>query len=202
MSDFWNERFAAEDYLYGTEPNAFLAAQAHLLRPGMRALVPADGEGRNGVWLAGRGLEVVSVDISSAGLAKGARLAESRGVRVERIEADLCRWSWPRGAFDLCVSIFAHFDRQTRASMHARMIDALRPGGLILMEVFSSDQLNHASGGPKQLDLLYRAGELAADFAALEILHLAEGLVHLNEGRLHQGVGATVRLLARRPRVA
>ncbi len=129
MSDCWNQRFATEDYLYGTEPNAYLASKAAFFKPGMRAIVPADGEGRNGAWLVGQGLEGVSIDSSAVGLAKAGRLARRRGVTIARIEADLCRWAWPVAEFDLCVAVFVHFDRVLRAAPHARMIGALRPGG-------------------------------------------------------------------------
>lgn len=198
MNRFWDERFAAEDYIYGTEPNAYLAAQAALLTPGMTALVPADGEGRNGVWLAGQGLAVTSVDSSPVGLAKAARLAAARGLAVTRVEADLAGWDWPVAAFDLCAAIFIHFEEPLRRRIHAGMAAALKPGGFLVMEVFGRDQLSFSSGGPRDAALLYDADGLARDFRGLEILDLTAATVDLAEGRFHRGPAATVRLTARK----
>src|SRR5208282_3235910 len=105
----WNERFAAEDYYFGKEPNRFLAAHAHLLKAGQSALAIADGEGRNGVWLAERGLEALSLDFSPAAIAKARRLAAERKVTLAFEEADLARWSWPERHFDAAIAVFIQF---------------------------------------------------------------------------------------------
>lgn len=198
MNAFWDERFAAEDYIYGTEPNVYLASRGSLLKSGMTALVPADGEGRNGVWLAGQGLSVTSIDASPVGLEKAARLAAARGVAIKTILADLADWAWPVGGFDLCAAIFIHFEEPLRGEMHRRMVATLKPGGLLVMEVFARGQLSFASGGPRQEALLYDRDGLARDFDGLEILELVATTVDLREGRFHQGPAATIRLTARK----
>ncbi|ACJ00509.1 SAM-dependent methyltransferase [Rhodospirillum centenum] len=199
MSSFWDERFATDGFVYGTEPNAFLTAQASLLAPGGRVLLPGDGEGRNGVWLAERGLEVLAVDSSAVGLAKAERLARERGVRIATAVADLAAWDWPEARFDAVVVIFLHLPPDCRARVHAAMARSLRPGGVLILETFRPAQLGRASGGPKDPALLYDADMLRRDFAGLEILLLEEADPALDEGPFHRGPAATVRLVARRP---
>lgn len=199
MSQFWDERYAEPGYAYGTEPNAFLVSQRHLLEPGKRALAVADGEGRNGVWLAEQGLEVLSVDQSAVGLAKARALAAARGVSLRTEQADLTHWDWPQAAFDLVVAIFIHFSPAQRTRMHRAMFAALRPGGLLILEAFTPEQLEYRSGGPPVREMLYTAEMLRADFAQAAILSLEETITELQEGPYHRGTAAVVRLIARRP---
>lgn len=200
-TDHWNQRYDTETYVYGTEPAASLRAQAWRLRPGMSALVLADGEGRNGVWLAEQGLDVVSVDQSAVGLDKAQRLAASRGTTIRTVAADLTMWDWPVAAFDAVVLVFAHFPAAIRPAIHRNAAAALKPGGLLILEAYRPSQLGKGSGGPKSIDMLYAAPDLRVDFAGMEILELLEGTVFLDEGVLHRGEGDVVRLLARRPLV-
>jgi cyclopropane fatty-acyl-phospholipid synthase-like methyltransferase len=199
MKDFWNARYAEAGYAYGTEPNAFLVSQKTLLRPGMQALAVADGEGRNGVWLAQQGLEVLSVDASEVGLRKTRELAADRGVTLRTEQADLTTWSWPEQAFDVVAAIFIHFPPEVRPSMHRRMFQALKPGGLLILEAFTPEQLKYKSGGPPVAEMLYTADLLRIDFAGGEILRLEELVAELAEGKYHRGPAAVVRLVLRRP---
>ncbi len=200
MSEFWDKRYAEPGYAYGTEPNAFLVSQRHVLKPGMRALAVADGEGRNGVWLAEQGLEVLSVDASAVGLAKAQALASQRGVKIRTEQADLTRWSWPQAAFGLVVAIFIHFLPEHRVRIHRAMLASLEPGGVLIMEAFTPRQLKYRSGGPPVREMLYTADMLRADFALpqAEILLLEETLTELQEGTYHRGTAAVVRLVAMR----
>ena len=201
MSDeqaLWDARYAAEDYLFGTEPNAYLLSQAHRFRPGQQALAVGDGEGRNAVWLARLGLAVTLVDISPVGLEKAQRLARAHDCRIETIAADLTRWDWPCDRFDLAVEIFVHVPVAERRLIHRAMAASLRPDGLALVEAFQRRQADQPSGGLRSAPLLYDAAALAEDFAALEALELLEGTVLLAEGRKHRGPGAVVRYLGRR----
>jgi len=194
----WQTRFGAAGYLFGTEPNEFLKSQAHRLRRGQTALSIADGEGRNGVWLAERGFAVTSVDSSKVGQAKARRLAAERNVELRFELTDLLRWDWPVAAYDHVASIFFHLYPADRPRLHRAMLNAVKPGGLIVMEAFRPQQLGLASGGPKELDLLYDRAMLAQDFADAEILLLEDAEPVLDEGALHQGSARTVRLVARR----
>lgn len=198
MSTFWDEKFAAETYVYGQQPNAYLVSAASRLSAAGAVLVPGDGEGRNGVWLARQGLTVLSVDSSAVGLAKARTLAEQHGVSLTTEQADLLTWDWPVASMDAVVSIFLHFGPADRPAIHAAMAAALRPGGLLILEAFRPAQLSFTSGGPKDPAMLYTADALRADFAALTLLELDETETDLDEGPFHQGRGAVVRLIAQK----
>ncbi|MFP4080125.1 MAG: SAM-dependent methyltransferase [Ectothiorhodospira sp.] len=199
MREFWDNRFAASEYVYGTAPNAYLLAHHALYRPGQRVLCVGDGEGRNGVWLARRGLEVTSVDFSRQALAKAEALAQHHGVVVNTVCADLVGWDCPRDHFDHVVSIFLHLPPPQRRMVHASMFRALRPGGWLLMEAFHPEQVHHDSGGPRDLNMLYSSITLREDLMDGEFRELAEVAVHLDEGPGHQGRAAVTRALIRRP---
>src|SRR5215213_9740044 len=131
----WETRFAAPGYHFGTEPNAFLKSKADLLKPGQKALSIADGEGRNGVFLAEQGLDVLAMDFSPTALAKSRSLAEQRGVTIRTEQADLGTWQWPVAGFDVVVAIFFQFCAPPlRARVFTSIKQALKPGGLLLME--------------------------------------------------------------------
>lgn len=198
-AEFWDAMFAGDRYVYGTEPNSFLRGQAFRLRPGMRALTVGDGEGRNGVWLAQQGLSVTSIDLSAVGIDKARRLAAARGVAIEARQGDVADADWAEASFDVVASIFLHLPPDVRPRVHAALARALRPGGLLVLEGFHRRQLGRSSGGPKELELLFDLEDLRRDFAALEPLEALEGEVLLDEGDNHRGLGAVVRLLARKP---
>src|SRR5271165_1761514 len=181
----WDERYRGEPYAYGLEPNAFLASQAHRLKAGMSALVPGDGEGRNGVWLAGQGLRVDTLDLSAYGVAKAKALAAGRGVSVDAVQADALAWNWPEARYDLVALIYLHLIEAERRIVHARALTALRPGGLIVLEAFRPEQLaRHAAGargGPRDPSLLYSLEALREDFSAAQILLLEAAEARIDE---------------------
>ncbi|THD11230.1 class I SAM-dependent methyltransferase [Metallibacterium scheffleri] len=194
----WDQRYADEHYHYGTAPNAWLISQSWRLPRSGAALALADGEGRNGVWLAQQGLQTTSLDQSAAGLAKARKLASERGVALHTVQADLADWDWPVAAFDVVASIFVHLPEALRRRTHAGITRALRPGGLLILEAFTPAQLACASGGPRDPALLYSETQLREDFTALELIELLSGEVVLDEGPGHRGPGQVLRLLARR----
>ena len=196
----WNERFAGEDYHFGTAPNNFLKSQAHRLRRGQTALLVADGEGRNGVFLAEQGLEVVSVDFSPVALEKAQKLARQRGVRLRTELADLLSWDWPRRRFDAVIAIFIQFATPPeRARLFQSMKEALKPGGVILLHGYRPEQLQYGTGGPPEAAHMYTAALLRAVFADMEILHIAEHDDVILEGKGHAGMSALIDLVARKP---
>ncbi|MCK9490001.1 MAG: class I SAM-dependent methyltransferase [Xanthomonadales bacterium] len=196
----WDQRFADDGYLFGTDANAFLAAQAPRLRPGMTALAVADGEGRNGVWLAQQGLEVLSVDGSAVALAKARALAASRGVAIGIEQADLAHWHWPPERFDLVAAIFIQFAGPAlRQAIFAGMQRALKPGGLLLLQGYRTGQLDYGTGGPPDGDKLYTEPMLRQAFAGLDILHLASHDSVIHEGSGHAGMSALIDLVACKP---
>lgn len=195
----WNQRYSASEYVFGTQPNAFLASHAPLLKPGQRALCIADGEGRNSVWLAEQGLEVVAFDFSPVAVAKAQSLAKSRGVEARYEVASVYEWRWPQAAFDLVAAIFVQFaDPPMRRFMFERMIGALRPGGVVLVEGYTPKQLEYGTGGPKNVEQLYTEPLLREAFGALEILELRAYEAELNEGTRHTGMSAVIDLVARK----
>lgn len=197
--DRWNARFAADGFVFGTEPNAFLASQRERLAPGMSALCVADGEGRNSVWLARQGLEVTAFDFSPVGLAKAMKLALQNGVKVDYRQADVNDWDWDAARYDVVVAIFVQFTPPAeRSRMFAGMIRALKPGGLLILQGYRPEQLRYATGGPKRVENLYTEALLRESFAALEILHLASHDDVVDEGAGHQGMSALIDLVARR----
>jgi cyclopropane fatty-acyl-phospholipid synthase-like methyltransferase len=188
----WDERFSQPEAVYGETPNAYLQAQAFWLKPGMKVLVPADGYGRNGVWLAKQGLQVHTVDLSPVGVERARKAAQAAGLGMTIELADLSTWKWPVEEFDAAVSIFLHLSPGLRAKINASMLRALRPGGLVIIEAFTPAQLQHSSGGPKQLELLYTADMLRQDFASAEVVELEETEIELGEGHMHRGPAAVV----------
>ncbi len=195
LEDFWDHRYSGEDFVYGTRPNVFLVSQRHLFKPGMKVFVVGDGEGRNGVWLARQGLEVLSVDISQEGLRKAETLARRQGAKINTVRADLQTWLWPKNLFDLVVSIFVHFIPESQIRMHQAMYHSLKPGGILIMESFAKDQLRYASGGPLAKEMLYSAELLRQDFCGANIAHLEESVTVLDEGFCHRGPCAVVRMI-------
>ena len=196
---FWDERYATPDYVFGTQPNTWLAANEKLLRAGMTALVPGDGEGRNGVWLAEHGLKVTSVDASPIGVEKARKLAAQRGVDMDIVCADLRDWQPPDAAFDIAVLAFVHIGQTDRATVHRKVAAALKPGGHLILEGFTPDHLAFGKGGPKVEAMMFTEKRLRGDFAALDIRHLEALTTEIPANERHGGKAAVIRLLARQP---
>lgn len=195
----WNARYSAPGYLFGSAPNRFLAANVHRLKRGWRALAIADGDGRNGVFLAERGLSVMSVDFSPVALEKANALARERGVVLETELADLTSWHWPQAAFDAVAAIFVQFfELDERGPLFENMKHTLKPGGLVLLEGYGLGQLRFGTGGPKTPEKLYTVALLREAFADFEILELREYKTELAEGSAHLGRSAVVDLVARK----
>ncbi|NKC32945.1 SAM-dependent methyltransferase [Falsiroseomonas selenitidurans] len=195
----WDERYAGGSFQFGEAPNRYLESLAPRLRPGMRALAIGDGEGRNGVWLAERGLRTTSLDWSPVGLAKARALAERRGVALGTVAADAAAWAYPAAGFDLVAWIFVHLPPEDRAAAAAGVVRALAPGGLLALECFSPAQHGRRSGGPKLPELLWTRAIVEELFAGLAVEELLEGTVALDEGPRHQGQAEVVRALLRKP---
>ena len=199
MSHVWDERYAGTDYHFGTNPNNFLVAQSGLLKFGQTCLAIADGEGRNGVWLAEQGLQVHSIDSSEVALCKARRLAQSRGVALNFEQADLRQWRWPERCYDVAAAIFIQFVGPVqRVQLFENIQRCLKPGGLLLLQGYTTRQLEFGSGGPSQIDNLYTEEVLRIAFSQLEILsmHLHDDVIH--EGVGHNGMSALIDMVARK----
>ncbi len=197
--NFWNTRFSEENYIFGTEPNAFLSSQHARLRPGMRALAVADGEGRNGVWLAKQGLDVLSVDFSPVALKKAHELAAANQVTLKTECVDLATWNWGGPRFDLVAAIFIQFaEPALRDHIFRKMKDVLVPGGFLLLEGYRPEQLAYGTGGPQEIDKLYTPALLKQAFGDMDILLLEEYDADLGEGERHKGMSALIDLVAQK----
>lgn len=198
MNDFhqWQSRFAVPEYIFGTEPNVFLAAQKDLLPKRGRALAVSDGEGRNGVWLAEQGLDVLSIDFSPAAQAKARALAQARGVTITTELVDLAQFDWPETAFDVVVDIFTQFFGPAgRAAKFAGIRKALKPGGLLLQQGYRPEQLAYGTGGPKQVENMYTRELLEREFASFSRLKINEYDAEIHEGTAHGGMSAVIDLV-------
>lgn len=201
MNTMWDERFQREDYVYGEQPNAFLAAQAHLFLSGGEILSLGEGEGRNAVFLAEHGFNVTALDSSKAGFEKLHRLAETRGVRVGEWFADVTEADLGSERWDGIVNIFCHLPSDARPTLYERIKHALKPGGVFLTEQFSTEQLKFSSGGPRLPDMLLETEELHQAFRGFELLQAERSMVQLDEGPFHQGPASVIRFIARKPAV-
>ncbi len=197
----WETRFSKPEYEFGKAPNDFLVRCKALLPASGTALAVADGEGRNGVWLAEQGLDVTSVDFSPAAQKKGAALAAERGVSITLIQGDAHHWPYPEAAFDVVAEIFTQFSTpDERPLKWAGMRRALKPGGLIIIEGYAPKQLQYGTGGPKQIEHLYTRDLLEQAFGDFDDVRIVEEERHMQEGQGHSGMSATINLTARKPR--
>jgi SAM-dependent methyltransferase len=197
----WEARYRVPDYVFGTAPNEFLAGCRELLPRGGRALAVADGEGRNGVWLAEQGLDVLAIDFSPTAQEKARALARDRGVTLEIRRADVHAFDYPEAAFDVVVEIFAQFSTPAeRSAKWTGMRRALKSGGLLILQGYTPKQLHYGTGGPKQVEQLYTRAMLEQAFGDFETVRLAEEERELHEGASHVGMSAVIGLAARKPR--
>lgn len=193
----WDARFGGADFLYGTAPNDFLREHADRLQGPVLSL--AEGEGRNAVFLAERGLDVLGVDGSTVGLAKAQRLAAERGVRIRTQAADLAQFEPQAGHYGSVVMIFAHLPPAVRQRLYPQVERALKPGGLLLLEGYAQAQLGRGTGGPPTPDLLMSAEGIRQEWPGLQIEWLQEVEREVHEGRGHTGLGAVVQFIGRKP---
>ncbi len=199
----WDARFSTDSYIFGTEPNVWLAQHRALLPPGARVLAVADGEGRNSVWMAQQGLQVDAFDISPVGVGKAIRLAAQAGVDVNFQVCSAEDFDWKVGEYDAVVAIFIQFaDPDTRRELFKRMKAALRPDGLILLQGYTPKQLEYRTGGPPNIDHLYTEALLKEAFGDMTIAEMTAYDDVLTEGTQHAGQSALIGLVARKPLAA
>lgn len=193
----WDERYSATEYIYGTEPNEFLASQCELLSGAVLSI--GEGEGRNAVFLATRGIEMHCIDGSRVGMEKASTLAASKGVQISTMVGDLAEFSPASESFDGAISIFAHLPSSIRYRLYPLLIESLKPGGIFLMESYSVDQLGRETGGPKDADMLMSMDKIRSEFDGLEIVSLQEIERDVVEGTHHTGLASVVQFVGRKP---
>jgi len=191
----WDERYSTEEYVYGTEPNDFLHTVAPRLPVG-RTLCLCEGEGRNAVFLAGLGHQVTALDGSAVGLEKARRLADARDVSIRTLHTDLAQYTIETGAWDLIVSVFCHLPPELRRRVHEEVVAGLCPGGMLVLEAFTPQQLEYGTGGPSAADMMMSLDGLHDELRGLRFDHAAELDRELQEGRYHSGLAAVVQVVA------
>jgi hypothetical protein len=196
--NMWDERYAGNEYAYGTEPNSFLVERA-LKEPRGRVLSIAEGEGRNAVWLASQGFDVTSFDQSTIGVTKTLKLALHRSVVVHAFKDDMTTFEIEPNSYDMIVSIFAHTTSDIRRGLHQRVTNGLCRGGVVVLEAYTPNQIPFGTGGPKDPDLMPTTDELRTEFPGLVFEHLEEVEREVVEGTLHTGHAAVVQMVARKP---
>jgi len=200
--NMWNERYMDNEFVYGKEPNLFFKEWLQKLESGS-ILMPADGEGRNGVFAAQLGWKVTSSDLSEEGKSKALELANEKNVALDYSVGDLEELEFKKESFDAIGLIYAHFAADKKSFLHKKLNDYVKPGGIIIFEAFSKSHLLYnikdpKVGGPKDINMLFSIAEIAADFENYEILLLEEKQIILDEGKYHIGKGSVIRFVGRK----
>jgi cyclopropane fatty-acyl-phospholipid synthase-like methyltransferase len=199
-TQFWNERFDKKEFIFGKEPNEYLVEQVSLyLKPNSSVLCIADGEGRNGVWLAKQGMRVTSFDVSDIALSKANQFAADNKVNIQYSLCDTDGFDWQTNSYDAVVAIFIQFaDPEMRARIFKQAYRTLKPGGLFILQGYTPKQLEYKTGGPSLIEHLYTEEmirELSQDF---EILQLQCYEKELSEGARHTGMSALLGMVAKK----
>ncbi|WP_033706881.1 class I SAM-dependent methyltransferase [Bacillus mycoides] len=198
MNNMWDDRFKSDEYYYGEEPNTFIQEQAFRLANYNKVIAFAEGEGRNAVFLARKGHEVTAIDYSESGLEKTKKLAEKYDVNVHTKKVDLLTDGLPDNEFDAAIMVFGHFHTDNQKMVLNKMIYMIRPGGLIMFEVYSKKQLNYGTGGPKDIDMLYEPIDILTWCEGHEVIHFFNGEQERIEGKGHTGLAHVIQVVIRK----
>ncbi|XRE42553.1 hypothetical protein ACIVBQ_000757 [Tenacibaculum discolor] len=200
--EFWNEKYQNTSFAYGKEPNLFFKEELQKIRTG-KILLPADGEGRNGVYASKLGWDVTATDLSVEGKSKALKLANEFGIDLQYIVGDIQNLEFPKESFDAIGLIYAHFTAWKISAIHQKLVTLLKSGGYIIFEAFSKNHLKYQNdnpkiGGPKDIDMLFSVEQIQQDFTGFEIQVLEEEEVFLNEGNSHNGKGSVIRFIGKK----
>lgn len=189
--NIWNERYDATEYVYGTSPNHFFKEPLDQLKPG-NILLPAEGEGRNALYAAIKGWNVTAFDSSSSGRKKALKLTLEQNVKFKYQVSDVLDFQTDE-QFDVLGLVYTHFLKKIRKKVHQRLLKFLKPNGKVIFEAFAKEQLENASGGPKDRKMLFSIEEIKEEFSGLKFEILEQQTIQLNEGEHHQGKGEVIR---------
>lgn len=195
MNNFWNDRYKSDEYFYGEEPNAFIKEQAFRLTNYHKVIAFAEGEGRNAVFLPRQGHKVTAIDYSEDGLEKTKKLAEKHNVEVHTKKVDLLADSSPVNEYDAAIMVFGHFHNDHQKMILDKMIQTIKPGGLIMFEVYSKKQINYGTGGPKDIDMLYNPIDILTWCEEHEVIHFFNGEQERVEGKGHTGLADVIQVV-------
>lgn len=191
----WDQRFRTTEYVYGEQPNAFIEDYIHYLKGYPNVAAYAEGEGRNAVFLALQGHTVTAFDYAESGLEKTSQLAEKHNVTVHTKLTDLLQDELPVEMFDAAIMVFGHFPTEQQHEVFTRIVDSVKSGGRIMMELYSTYQLSYATGGPRQLDFLYDPLDVLKWCQPFKIIHFFTGEQVRHEGILHTGLAHTIQII-------
>ncbi len=195
LANLWEEKFSQEGYLYGEEPNEFIREQAWRLEGRKRIVAFAEGEGRNAVFLARKGHDVTAWDYTQSGLDKTKQLAERHQVRVETGQKDLIHDSVPSEEYDASIMVFGHFLKKDQKTVFDKLVSVVKPGGIVMLEVYSEDQLSYGTGGPKSVDMVYHPADILQWIQGYKVLHFFYGEQERVEGKGHTGTGHVIQVI-------
>ncbi|WP_188068320.1 class I SAM-dependent methyltransferase [Brevibacillus brevis] len=198
MANIWNERFHSEEYYYGEEPNLFIQQQAYRLEQGQKVIAFAEGEGRNAVFLAKRNLEVTAIDYAESGLHKTKKLAQKHSVDVLTQKIDLLQEEVSSEEYDAAIMVYGHFHKNAQTMILNKMKKAIKPRGIMMLEVFSEEQLKYHTGGPQDIDMLYDPKEILAWCKGHEVIHFFYGEQERVAGKAHTGLAHVIQLVLRK----
>ncbi|MFP3391667.1 class I SAM-dependent methyltransferase [Brevibacillus sp. SIMBA_040] len=198
MENIWNERFNSEEYYYGEEPNVFIQQQAFRLEPYQKVIAFAEGEGRNAVFLAKRNLEVTAIDYAESGLQKAKKLAQKHGVDIHTKKIDLMVEDVASEEYDAAIMVFGHFHKNAQTMVLNKMKKAIKPKGILMLEVFSKEQLKYGTGGPPELEMLYEPKDILAWCEGHEVIHFFYGEQERVAGKVHNGLAHVIQLVLRK----
>lgn len=195
MTEFWDNRYSDKQFVYGTQPNAYIKKNLDKLKPG-KILFPAEGEGRNAVYAAKSRWEVTAFDSSEVGKSKALDLAEQNQVSLDYIISGAESYI-SKEKFDVLALCYAHFSFETRTEIHKQLVSYLKPGGIIIFEAFSKEQLEFSSGGPKDEKMLFSLEDIKSEFPNVEFKELKTEVIELSEGEHHKGKASVVRFVGK-----
>ncbi|MDD2411739.1 MAG: class I SAM-dependent methyltransferase [Bacteroidales bacterium] len=194
---FWDEKYRNSEYIYGTHPNAFFREELLRIPPGI-LLLPAEGEGRNALFALENNWKVEAIDSSVEAQKKALKLCHKYTSRLNYQVHNLEEFNYPHEKHDAIALIYAHFDSDVRTKIHSRIISSLKPGGTLILEAFSKEQITFSSGGPKSIEKLYSLDEILKDFESLHVLHANTIKTDLKEGKHHNGEASVVRFVGKK----
>lgn len=196
MQQFWDQRYAENETVYGLQPNQFFKLFIDLHKPGS-ILLPAEGEGRNAIYAAKKDWEVDAFDYSSVARDKAIEWAAAEKVQIHYDIKDISEFRAEK-QYDAVALIYVHLPAGIRTNFHRQVIQSIKPGGFLVLEAFAKEQLQFDSGGPKDPSMLYDAPSLCSDFQSLHIISCEQKEITLKEGEFHQGKAAVLRMLAQK----
>lgn len=202
MKAFWDQRYSQEGYAYGETPNEYFKQAIDSLTPG-KILMPADGEGRNGVYAATLGWLVDAFDISTEGKRKADALAGKQNVKINYLIGECSTMSYAKDTFDAIGLVYAHLPAHMMSACHRQLMEYLKPGGVIIFEGYSKKHIayqhtNPTAGGPRDVEMLFDIAQIKIDFRGIEFSYLNEEEIDLQEGEFHTGKAMVIRFFGKK----